>query len=107
MTKKELAHSIAAELQISQTLACEVVQRLFDKMVHAVVTNGRLELRNFGVFEIHRRAARRARNPRTNQGMAVPEKLTICFKPGKEMADRLASLPDEGPCRGSGTDGSE
>jgi nucleoid DNA-binding protein len=54
-----------------------------------LVAEGRIELRNFGVFEVKRRAARRARNPRTGDPVPVPEKCVVTFKPGKEMEARV------------------
>ena len=53
---------------------------------------GRIELRNFGVFEVKKRAARKARNPRTGQRVDVPEKYVVTFKPGKEMEEKVRQL---------------
>jgi hypothetical protein len=69
--------------------------------VATLVRDGRIELRNFGVFEVKRRAARRARNPRTGDKVYVPPKNVVTFKPGKEMEERVrqmdpANLPVEG-----------
>ena len=55
----------------------------------------RIELRNFGVFEVKKRAARKARNPRTGQRVDVPEKYVVTFKPGKEMEERVRQLERE------------
>jgi hypothetical protein len=52
----------------------------------------RIELRNFGVFEVKKRAARKARNPRTGEKVFVPEKFVVTFKPGKEMEERVHEL---------------
>ncbi len=54
--------------------------------------NERIELRNFGVFEVKRRAPRKARNPRTGDKVFVPEKYVVTFKPGKEMEERVKEL---------------
>ena len=67
-----------------------------------MLRDGRIELRNFGVFEVKRRAPRKARNPRTGDKVFVPAKNVVSFKPGKEMEERVrqmdpAHLPiDEG-----------
>ena len=58
---------------------------------------GRIELRNFGVFEVRERKPRKARNPRTGENVKVPAKLVVTFKPGREMGERvgrLKALPD-------------
>lgn len=41
---------------------------------------GRIELRDFGVF----RKAWRARNPRTVERVSIPPRAGITFKPGRE-----------------------
>jgi hypothetical protein len=57
-----------------------------------LVEDSRIELRNFGVFEVKKRAARKARNPRTGDKVSVPEKFVVTFKPGKEMEERVKQL---------------
>jgi hypothetical protein len=49
-------------------------------------------LRNFGVFEVKQRAARKARNPRTGAKVEVPAKFVVTFKPGKEMEEKVQRL---------------
>jgi hypothetical protein len=49
-------------------------------------------LRNFGVFEVKRRAPRKARNPRTGDKVYVPAKNVVTFKPGKEMEERVRQM---------------
>ena len=63
MTKKELAKAIAEELNMPQETAKKAVQRVFDGIIDALVKEGRIELRDFGVFEVRRRKPRKARNP--------------------------------------------
>ena len=66
------------------------MRRTFAAVVETLVTERRVELRNFGVFEVRRRAARRGRNPRTGEKVSVPERYVVRFKPGKEMEERIA-----------------
>jgi hypothetical protein len=51
--------------------------------------DGRIELRNFGVFEVKVRAARSARNPKTGEQMPIPARSVVTFKPGKEMEEQV------------------
>lgn len=92
MTKKDIVHKISTEMKMSQTVVHEIVQRTLDQIVEAMIHERRIELRNFGVFEVKVRAARKARNPRTNEHLQVPERLVVTFKPGKEMTDRVTAL---------------
>ena len=89
MTKKEMIQTIAEELDVDQTLARKIVQRCLDSILETIVSKGRLELRNFGVFEVKQRAARKARNPKTNEEVYVPAKRVITFQAGKNVVARL------------------
>ena len=61
---------------------------LFDSIAEDLVEEGRIELRNFGVFEVQNRKARQARNPRTGETVMVPERWVVRFKSGMETGER-------------------
>jgi integration host factor subunit beta len=92
VTKKEIVRTISEEIGLTQLQTKEIVQKTFDAIVEALVAERRIELRNFGVFEVKRRAPRKARNPRTGDKVFVPEKFVVTFKPGKEMEERVKEL---------------
>nr|WP_315852888.1 HU family DNA-binding protein [Posidoniimonas polymericola] len=92
MTKKEIVKTISEEIGLTQLKTKEIVQKTFDAIVETLVEDHRIELRNFGVFEVKKRAARKARNPRTGEKVSVPEKFVVTFKPGKEMEERVREL---------------
>jgi nucleoid DNA-binding protein len=89
MTKKEITRKIAERLGIRQGLALEAVQMVFDGIIETLLDEGRIELRNFGVFAVKRRRARKARNLRTGESISVPERTVVTFKPGREMEARV------------------
>lgn len=95
MTKKEIVKVISEEIGLTQLKTKEIVQKTFDAIVDTLVTDKRIELRNFGVFEVKKRAARKARNPRTGERVDVEEKYVVTFKPGKEMEKRVRDLEEE------------
>src|SRR5690348_10415241 len=92
MTKKDMAKAIADEMGLTQVQAREMVQRVFDGITETLLNEGRIELRNFGVFEVRKRKPRRARNPRTGEKVDVPAKLVVTFKPGRDMEERVGQL---------------
>jgi nucleoid DNA-binding protein len=92
VTKKEIVKTISEEIGLTQLKTKEIVQKTFDAIVETLVEDKRIELRNFGVFEVKKRAARKARNPRTGDKVYVPEKYVVTFKPGKEMEERVREL---------------
>jgi len=92
VTKKEIVKTISEEIGMTQLKTKEIVQKTFDAIVETLVEDRRIELRNFGVFEVKQRAARKARNPRTGAKVFVPEKFVVTFKPGKEMEEKVRQL---------------
>ena len=95
MTKKEIVKTISEECGLTQLKTKEIVQKTFEAIIDTLVTEERIELRNFGVFEVKKRAARKARNPRSGERVDVPEKFVVTFKPGKEMEERVLKLQEE------------
>ncbi len=89
MTKKEIVLAMVNKFDLQHSQAKDMVQMLFDAIIDTLAEEGRIELRNFGVFEVKRRAARTARNPKTNEQVEVPEKFVVTFKAGKEMEQRV------------------
>src|SRR3954452_23686727 len=92
VTKKEIVKQISEELGLTQLKTKEIVQKTFNAIVETLLKERRIELRNFGVFEVKRRKARKARNPRTGAKVDVEPKNVVTFKPGKEMEERVRKL---------------
>jgi nucleoid DNA-binding protein len=88
-TKRELTLQISEQTGITQVLAKKVVQNVFDTIINTLVESGRLELRDFGVFQVKHRLARKARNPLTDEIIKVPAKDIVTFKPGKAMEEKI------------------
>jgi DNA-binding protein HU-beta/integration host factor subunit beta len=89
VTKKEIVKQISERIGLTQLKTKEIVQQTFDAIVETLLEVGRIELRNFGVFEVKMRKARKARNPRTGEKVDVEPKKVVTFKPGKEMEERV------------------
>jgi nucleoid DNA-binding protein len=94
VTKKEIVKQIAEHIGETQLKTKEIVQLTFKAIVDTLIEEKRIELRNFGVFEVKQRKARKARNPRTGDRVDVPPKNVVTFKPGKEMEERVRRMTD-------------
>src|ERR671932_549002 len=94
VTKKEIVKQISERIGLTQLKTKEIVQQTFDAIVDTLIEVGRIELRNFGVFEVKMRKARKARNPRTGERVDVEPKNVVTFKPGKEMEERVRNMRD-------------
>lgn len=97
VTKKEIVRQLCEKANkekllkgnLTQLATKEIVQWTFDAIIDTLVEEGRIELRNFGVFEVKQRKPRRARNPRTGERVDVASKNVVTFQPGKEMEERV------------------
>ena len=96
MTKKDIVRLISDSMEVTQLDVKEIVQKTFDIITDTLAKDGRIELRNFGVFEVKKRAPRKARNPRTGEEVMVPARRVVTFRPGKDMEERIsAAKPDD------------
>ena len=98
MTKKDIVRALADKLGITQGQAKAAVDLTLEHIRRAICKQGRIELRNFGVFEVKIRAARKARNPRTNVPIEVPPRNVVAFQPGKHLAEIVAGLAPVSRC---------
>ena len=89
MTKNDIVVHIAKTTDSRQADIKQVVQMTLDRIIDVLAAKGRIELRNFGVFTVKKRKARKARNPRTGEEVMVPEKNVVTFKPGRLMQERI------------------
>lgn len=90
MIKSELVLKIAEQNpHLYQRDVETLVKAILDTIADALSRGDRVELRGFGAFSVKRREARRGRNPRTGEAVAVSEKAIPVFKTGKEMRQRL------------------
>jgi integration host factor subunit beta len=94
MTKSELIERItASQPQLSARDVELAVKTMIEQMSHALASGERIEIRGFGSFSLHYRAARKGRNPKTGASVELDGKYVPHFKPGKEMRERVnASL---------------
>lgn len=92
MTKKDIVLEIAERPELSNLTQSEikiVVQSTLDHLVENLVKGQTIELRNFGVFKVKTRKGRMARNPKTGQKVAIPNRKVVIFKPGLGMKNRI------------------
>lgn len=88
-TKKHLIDRIAGETRQKRSAVKKTVQCFLQAVIEELSEGHRLELRDFGVFEIRQRAPRLAQNPKTLERVPVPAKRTVKFKVGRLMKEAL------------------
>src|SRR5262245_57314552 len=86
MTKRDLVLEICEDTGLAQQDVQEIVQKTLDVIAKAVSQGRKVEIRNFGVFEVKVRKARIGRNPHNPAAdVAIPQRAIVKFKPGKEL----------------------
>ncbi|MCU0785037.1 MAG: integration host factor subunit beta [Verrucomicrobia bacterium] len=98
LTKRDLVIRISNETGLVQQQVLDVVQKTLDYMAEALAKHDKVELRNFGVFEVKIRKARIGRNPNAPEtDVPIPERAVVKFKPGKEMRADVFKLSPAKP----------
>lgn len=96
MTKRELVMDVAERLGYTQNEVSAVVQTTLETITETLADGNRLEIRNFGVFEVKVRDARIGRNPRTGEVVPISEKRVAVFKAGKALKERVEKADHAG-----------
>jgi nucleoid DNA-binding protein len=100
MTKRDLVIRISNETGLVQQQVLDVVQKTLDYIAEALSKGDKVELRNFGVFEVKVRKARIGRNPNAPAtDVPIPQRSVVKFKPGKEMRAEVLKLTPEQAAR--------
>ena len=93
LTKKDVARRVAElmdePIYKSEPWVKAVIVALGDMMAEAD-PEVRIELRDFGVFEVKKTKAKpKARNPKTNETVFIPSRRKTHFKPSKRLKEVL------------------
>lgn len=98
MTKRDIVVRISEESSMQQQKVLEIVQKTLDYIGEALAHGKKVELRNFGVFEVKVRKARIGRNPNAPEtDVPIPRRAVVKFKAGKEMRELVLRLtPEDG-----------
>jgi nucleoid DNA-binding protein len=98
LTKRDLVIRISEETGLIQQEVLNVVQKTLDYIAEALAKGDKVELRNFGVFEVKVRKARIGRNPNAPAtDVPIPERSVVKFKPGKEMRAEVLKIAPPAP----------
>lgn len=96
MVKADIVKQIATALRMKDKDALFIVDSIVDSMKDLIVREGRLEIRDFGVFQIKERKPRIGRNPRNKVTYPIPPHKVVTFKPGKDLKNLTIATEDNG-----------
>lgn len=92
VTKRHLVQAVVDRTGIGRHEVQQVIEALMCQVVDEVGRGRRIEIRDFGIFEVRSRMGRTAQNPKTLEPVPVPPKCSVRFKPGKSMRVALDDL---------------
>lgn len=96
MVKADIVKRIAASLYMKDKDALFVVDSIIDGMKEIIVQDKRLEIRDFGVFQVKERKPRIGRNPKNKKSYPIPPHKVVTFKAGKQLKELAKVTPDDG-----------
>ena len=95
MTRSDLIATLSERFPNLTSKDAEIaVKEILDAIALALTRGDRVEIRGFGSFGLNFRPARRGRNPKTGESVAVPAKYVPHFKAGKKMCGNVAKSAD-------------
>lgn len=89
VTKRDFVVQISYKLQVKQFVVRDVVDQFLDRVIEALAEGRRIELRNFGVFEVVQRKAKKGRNPKTGEVVPIPARKAVKFSSGRIMKQKV------------------
>jgi nucleoid DNA-binding protein len=93
LTKRDIVVRISEETGMIQSQVFDVVQKTLDQIAESLAKGDKVELRNFGVFDVKIRKARVGRNPnKPETDVPIPARAMVKFKAGKEMRAEVLKL---------------
>jgi nucleoid DNA-binding protein len=87
--KKDIAREVSSTLRVNRLKTSLMMSKTFEYISEILAKEGRVELRNCGVFEVVTRKPRVSRNPKTGEVFHVPKRYKVRFKPSKKMMDSI------------------
>jgi nucleoid DNA-binding protein len=89
VTKADLVDRIAEGTGLTKVETEAVVDGFLQTVVEALTSGERVEIRGFGSFRVEPRAARVARNPRTNEPIEIEERYVPVFRVSRDVRNAV------------------
>lgn len=87
--KTELIDRVAENANLTKKEATVAVDAVLSSIEATLAEGEKVQLIGFGTFEVRERAARKGRNPQTNEEIDIPASKVPAFKPGKALKDAV------------------
>ena len=91
MVRSEVISKLFSKLnkKLSKSELKKILDTILNSIVDGIVENKASEWRSFGRFSPKKIKEKMGRNPRTNEKIYVPEKISVKFKMAKELKNKI------------------
>lgn len=89
MNKSDLVAIVAEKMEVAKKDAEVSLNAVVEAIIEALVKGEKIQLIGFGSFEVRKRAARKGRNPQTNEEIKIPASKVPAFKAGQALKDAV------------------
>ena len=91
INRKNLAKKLSKEFKnITQAEAVSVINFLFEKISDELENKNEVNITNFGKFVTREINSRKIYHPETGEVINVKAKTKVCFKPAKQLKDKVS-----------------
>jgi len=89
LTKARLMEDLHDQIGITKKDASETVDDVFDIMRESLMAGDKLKISGFGNWVVRDKAARKGRNPQTNESIVIARRRVLTFKPSQLLRAAL------------------
>ena len=89
MNKGDLIKVLADKTGATKVDVQTMLDSLMGIVTDSLKSGDKVTLPGLGILNIGKRAARKGINPKTKEKIDIPAKVTVKFKPAKELKDML------------------
>ncbi|KAF0248196.1 MAG: DNA-binding protein HU-beta [bacterium] len=89
MNKKSLIELVKKDTQLTEQESAKVVTQILESITSTLSSGEKVDLRGFGAFSVHKRAARKGRNLNTGEIIEIPARKAVSFRASKTLKQKI------------------
>jgi DNA-binding protein HU-beta len=89
VNKAELIAAVGDKSEMTKKDAEKAVNAVFEVIGETLSKKEKIQITGFGTFDVRQRAARKGRNPLTNEEIMIPASKAPVFKAGKSLKETV------------------
>jgi DNA-binding protein HU-beta len=89
MNKIELAKEVASRMSATVTQTLCFIDTMNNVICESITHDESVIIQNFGHYTPWKQVERMGRNPRTGKECTIPKRISVKFKPGKGLIEKI------------------